>query len=81
MTMRVQLFAGAREAAGADSIAVDLTEPAAVGDLRSALADACPALAAWLPSCQIAVNAEYAALTTPIAAGDEIALIPPVSGG
>ena len=81
MTVRVKLFAGAREAAGRDEAAVELVEPATVADVRQALAEACPALAPLLASCQIAVNAEYAVAATPVAAADEVALIPPVSGG
>lgn len=81
MTVAVKLFAGAREAAGQAELSVELPEPASVADVRAALAAACPALAPLLPSCQIAVNGAYAAPSSVVAATDELALIPPVSGG
>ena len=81
MTVSVLLFAGAREAAGAEAATVELPLGATVAQLRAALAAACPALAPLLPSCLLAVNAEYAAEGATIAPGDDVALIPPVSGG
>lgn len=40
-----------------------------------------PALAAWLPHIRVAVNCAYADNSQTLAPGDEIALLPPVSGG
>jgi molybdopterin converting factor subunit 1 len=77
----VRLFALARERAGRSLVALDLPEPATVGDLRRALAAAYPELAPLVPSLLIAVEAEYAADDRPVAPGDEVAAIPPVSGG
>lgn len=80
MQLTVRLFAGLRERAGADTLAVALDEPATVADLLAALE---PTAVGGLPprSFIVAVNREYAAGEEPIAAGDEVALIPPVSGG
>jgi molybdopterin converting factor subunit 1 len=76
----VRLFAGLRERAGAPSIDVELTEPATVGGLLAALAET-PVGALPPRSCIVAVNREYADPEQAIVPGDEVALIPPVSGG
>src|SRR5688500_18319515 len=76
MTVRVRLFAMLRERAGADEIELELPEGARVADALARLED----LAGGL-SLVMAVNREYAAADAPLAAGDELALIPPVSGG
>ena len=84
MVMTVLLFASLRDAAGADSvtIAVGADEGrATVRDLVNACALQFPALAAWLPHIRIAVNCEYVGGETLVSPADEIAFIPPVSGG
>jgi molybdopterin synthase catalytic subunit/molybdopterin converting factor small subunit len=74
MVVSVRLFAGLRERAGSERIDVDLPEGATVADLLAAM-DLAPR------SCVAAINREYAGPETPIGAGDEVALVPPVSGG
>jgi MoaE-MoaD fusion protein len=74
MLVSVRLFAGLRERAGSDRIEVELPEPATVGDLLAALGLA-------PRSCVAAINREYADSGSAIAPGDEVALVPPVSGG
>jgi molybdopterin converting factor subunit 1 len=81
MTITVQLFARAKDLAGAPEIAVELPPGARVRDLRSALAGICPALAGLLARSAFAVNSEWADDDTPINKGAEVALLPPVSGG
>src|SRR5688500_11274749 len=76
MTVRVRLFAMLRERAGADEIELELPEGARVADALARLED----LAGGL-SLVMAVNREYAAPDARLTAGDELALIPPVSGG
>jgi molybdopterin synthase catalytic subunit len=76
MRVRVRLFAVLRERAGRDTIELDLPEGARVADALAAVDD----LAGGL-SLVLAVNREYAETDAPLAAGDELALIPPVSGG
>src|SRR4051794_25267164 len=76
MTVRVRLFAVLRERAGRDTIGLDLPEGAGVADALAAVDD----LAGGL-SLVLAVNREYATPDAPLSAGDELALIPPVSGG
>jgi molybdopterin converting factor subunit 1 len=82
MTVTVRLFAILRERAGSDSIEIDLPEGATVDDAISALAER-PGLAELLDRMPVrmAVNRDYADPGTKLAAGDELALVPPVSGG
>ena len=82
MTVTVRLFAILRERAGSDSVEIDLPEVATVADAFERLADA-PGLAELVGSrsLRMAVNREYASAGTAIHPGDELALIPPISGG
>jgi molybdopterin synthase catalytic subunit len=82
MTVTVRLFAILRERAGRDSVEIELPEGATVDDAFARLA-ATPGLGelvARLP-LRMAVNREYAAGDARIAAGDELVVIPPISGG
>ena len=76
MEVTVRLFAMLRERAGAGSVTLELPEGARVRDALDSLAD----LAEGLPLV-MAVNREYASEEQVLGAGDELALIPPVSGG
>ena len=80
-TIRVRLFARARDLAGAEVVAIDLPAGATVADLRVRLAERVPALRDLLPRTAVAVNEDFAEAATPIPPGAEVALIPPVSGG
>ena len=76
MKVRIRLFAALRERAGTDQVELDLPEQARVRDaldlLRTVTSD--------LPVV-MAINQEYANEDAVLQAGDELALIPPVSGG
>ncbi len=76
MQITVRLFAGLRERAGTGAREVELAQGSLVGDVWPALA-----LGEEPPGLLYAVNKEYAAPNRAIAEGDEVALIPPVSGG
>jgi MoaE-MoaD fusion protein len=82
MTVSVRLFAILREHAGRASVEIELPEGATVGDAFDCLA-AAPGLGELVERLplRMAVNREYAGAGTPIAPGDELALIPPISGG
>jgi MoaE-MoaD fusion protein len=82
MEVEVRLFAMLRERAGADTVTVELPEGATVRDAITVIgADrGLGDLFAAMPVV-MAVNREYAAEDDALAAGDELALIPPVSGG
>ena len=81
MTVRVKLFAAARELAGAGEIAVDGAEGATVGDVERAVLAAIPALEKLTSHARWAVDESFAAAGTKIGANSQVALIPPVSGG
>ena len=81
MILRIKLFAIARQRLGRDEVEVTLPTSATAADLRRVLAEQFPALANILPHIRIAINSSYAADSTVIPAGAEVALIPPVSGG
>ena len=81
MKITVKLFAVAREVYGDDTIAVEVPAGATVGQLRNRLAAEIPKLAPLMSQILIAVNSEYATDQNPLAEGDEVACIPPVSGG
>ena len=81
MTIGVKLFAVVREAAGASSLTIELREGATVADAREALIGRLPAVAPHLGGCAFAVNRTYATPSARLADGDELAVIPPVSGG
>eukprot|EP00797_Seminavis_robusta_P028341 Sro54_g031710.2 (90) ;mRNA; r:26364-26802 len=87
-TIRVLLFAAAREAAGnVPSVDVDLQEGSAdTAVLRSSLAEKYPKLAPLVSNEEyitLALNEEYVpkGSVLPLKAGDVVALIPPISGG
>lgn len=79
-TVRAALFAGVAEAAGTRGLVVPWSG-GTVADLRRALERACPAAAALLARSAIALGSRYARDDDPVAAGDDVAVIPPVSGG
>jgi molybdopterin synthase catalytic subunit/molybdopterin converting factor small subunit len=81
MRVRVRLFAIQREVAGTREIAVDVAPDATVEDAWAALVALVPALAPGRGSVRFAVNGRYAEPTTILADGDEVACIPPLSGG
>lgn len=81
MTVKLYLFASARDLAGTDCLNVDLPDGATVADLKRALEWRAPGAAGLLNRCAIARNHEYAEDDEKVTAADELALIPPVSGG
>ncbi len=81
MLVRVLLFAAARDFAQASALSIELPERATVAQLRSAIAREHPALASLLSRSAIAVNHDFADDHHLLEAHDEVAVIPPVSGG
>ena len=81
MRVNVKLFAVLRERAGVSDIALDLNDGDTVAAAARALGERVPAIGAMLSRVAFAVNREYAAATTLLRDGDELAAIPPVSGG
>ncbi len=81
MELEIRLFATLKDRAGRDRIEVSLDEPATVQTLLAVMTAVHPNLAPILPTALVAVNKNFASLTTPITSGDEVAIFPPVSGG
>ena len=81
MQLSVRLFAAFRERAGASSIEVEVSPEATVADVVAAVAERAPALRELIGAARPVVNREFVGPERPVAAGDELALLPPVSGG
>jgi MoaE-MoaD fusion protein len=79
--VRVRLFAMQRELAGTREVQLDLPSGATVADAWDAVASQHPMLAPGRPSVRFARNGDYAEPATALEEGDEVAFIPPVSGG
>ena len=81
MHVTIRLFARLREMAGASELAREVPEGATASDAWSALVREFPSMAGYSRNIACAVNEEYSRLTAPLKDGDEIAFLPPVSGG
>jgi MoaE-MoaD fusion protein len=81
MRVKLKLFALLRDRAGAADVDLELPANATAADALSHVAKRFPAIANLIPQAAIAVNLDYARPTHPLREGDELALIPPVSGG
>lgn len=81
IAVRIRLFAVQRELAGAREVRVELPDGSDVEGAWRALVDRHPVLAPGRPSMRFARNGAYADPTTTLTDGDEVAMIPPVSGG
>ena len=81
LTVTLRLFAVYRERVGSDCIEVTLPAGATVEDALNCLAESHPVTVPLLPTTMVAVNQSYVERSEPLRAGDEVALIPPVSGG
>jgi molybdopterin synthase sulfur carrier subunit len=77
----VRLFARLREIVGTPEVERDLPEDATLGLVWDRLAAEFPGLEPYRASVSGAVNAEYARMQARVADGDEVAFLPPVSGG
>ncbi len=80
-TVTMRYFAHARDPAGCADEPLQLPAALSAAELRALLVQRHPALERVLPACRIAHNLEFAGSTLQLADGDELALIPPVSGG
>lgn len=80
MKVNVLAFGIARDIMGGSMVGVEVPNACSIGVLKKLLMDLYPALSS-LSSFTIAINGEYAQPDMVIAEGDEVAIIPPVSGG
>ena len=81
ISVTVLLFAGVADAAGVRQVNLQLPAGARLADAVCGLVEQFPALTPWLNRVSFARNLEIASLEVPLTDGDEIALLPPVSGG
>jgi molybdopterin converting factor subunit 1 len=81
MRVTARLFAIVRERAGVSEAVIELPAGATVAAARDALAERFPPTADALRRCAFAVNRAHGSLSTSLNDGDEVAVIPPVSGG
>ena len=81
MKVKALFFAACRDIVGDKELELELEEGCRVGDLKSKLLTTYPRLATINKVLSIAVNSEYVDNNTVLYSGDEIAFIPPVSGG
>ena len=81
LTVHVKLFARLREQAGTDAVKVAMAAGSTVSDVYSELRRAHPALGADLEGVRPALNQEFVGWDAVAGDGDEVAFIPPVSGG
>jgi molybdopterin converting factor subunit 1 len=81
MQVQVRLFAAAREIVGRGEVSLELREGSTVGDVMEHFFSHYPELRAISGSLLLAVNREFADRTNTLHEGDEVGVIPPVSGG
>ena len=81
MRVTVRLFARLRDIAGAAELSRDIAAGATIGDVWRQLAAEFPELSRYERSISSAINADYARMDSRVGDGDEVAFLPPVSGG
>lgn len=81
MRVHVVFFAGLAVKLGRRNEDLDLPGTPTAGDLYAHYAARVPELGAWGQALLVAVNAEFCGPSTPLGEGDEVALLPPMSGG
>lgn len=79
--LTVKLFAKARDLVGSPTVQVPWSDGDSVAQLKQVLCEQHPSLVPLVPRLLVAVNNNYAADGTKLAASDEVACFPPVSGG
>jgi molybdopterin synthase sulfur carrier subunit len=81
ITVTVKLFAAYQEAYGVPELSLELPEQTPVVTVRDRLIQEHPELAQWREVTRFGINLAFVAPNTPLQNGDEVVLIPPVSGG
>jgi molybdopterin synthase sulfur carrier subunit len=81
MKVNVRLFAGLKELVGGSEVSVDLADGGTLQDLELILARNYPRLEPLLPSLAFAVKEEYRSRDFVLHDRDEVAVIPPITGG
>lgn len=81
ITVTVKLFAAYQEACGQPELNLELPVGTPVVTVRDRLIQAHPELSRWRDLTRFGINLEFVEPDTPLHNGDEVVLIPPVSGG
>jgi molybdopterin converting factor subunit 1 len=81
MRVTVRLFARLRDLAGSGELVRDVAHPATVATVWRSLVDEMPGLGEYERTMSVAVNADYSKMSATVQDGDEVAFLPPVSGG
>ena len=81
MRVNIRLFARLRDLAGSGELVREVPAPATVHSIWKTLVTEMPALADYERTMSVAVNADYSKMSAPVSDGDEVAFLPPVSGG
>lgn len=81
MRVRVRLFAALREIAGGEEIELEVADGTTAGGVWEMLLSTHPRLTPYTSVVQVAVNQDFAERRALVKTGDEIAFLPPVSGG
>jgi molybdopterin converting factor subunit 1 len=81
MRVTVRLFARLRDLAGTGELVREVPETSTVQTVWRALVAEMPTLGEYERTMSVAVNADYSRMTAAVHDGDEVAFLPPVSGG
>ena len=81
MRVTVKLFARLRDLTGTGELVREIPSPATAHAVWDSLVTEWPALREYERTISVAVNAEYSRMAASVGDGDEIAFLPPVSGG
>lgn len=81
MRVTIRLFARLRDLAGAGELVREIPDEATVQTVWNALTREMPSLVEYERTMSVAVNAEYSRMAAAVHDGDEVAFLPPVSGG
>ena len=81
MRVTIRLFARLRDLAGAGELVRDVAGPATVHSVWNSLVAEMPGLGDYERTMSVAVNADYSRMSAAVQDGDEVAFLPPVSGG
>ena len=81
MRVTVRLFARLRDLAGSGEMIREVPGPATVHTVWRDLVNEMPGLSDYEKTMSVAVNADYSRMSAPVQDGDEVAFLPPVSGG
>lgn len=81
MRVTIRLFARLRDLAGSGELVREVPEPATVHTVWRTLVAEMPGIQEYERVMSVAVNADYARMSAAVSDGDEVAFLPPVSGG